>query len=88
MAGNTVVEAPMSFTGSARRIWGWSTNAAVQWLVLVPVISMAWMAVASWYLVFGMWVAPYRLVRRGQRQRRIETQHHAEVLAALQAVQS
>lgn len=80
---SVILEAPMSFAGSARRIWRWSSNALVQWLILLPVVLMAWVCVTLWYVVFGLWLVPYRLVRRSQRKHRREELRHAETLEAL-----
>ena len=84
-----VVSAPMSFAGSARRIAGplWSrAGAAIKVLLgwwLVPVLVVcAWTLVAGWYLLFGIFVVPYRLVRRGSRKRKRDEARHREMLDA------
>lgn len=83
------VSAPMSYSGSARRIGGplWSrAGTAVKVLVgwwLVPILVVcAWVLVTCWYLVFGLLLAPYRLLRRGSRKRKREEQRHREMLDA------
>lgn len=82
-SNNIVVEAPTSFTGSAKRIWRWSSNALVQWLILLPIVLMAWLGVAGWYIVFGIWLIPYRLIRRSQRNGKVSDARHAETIEAL-----
>ena len=83
-----VVESPMSFAGSAKRIWRVQTgkHAVVRWLLLIPLavllIGLAWTVVAGWYVLFGLLVVPYRLVRRGSRKRRLEDARHRELLSA------
>src|SRR5690349_11866672 len=73
-----VVSAPFSYHGSAARIWraldkggnDGNTAATVAWYTLaVLLIAIAWVGVTCWYLIFGLLVIPYRLVRRGQRKR-------------------
>lgn len=80
-----VVQAPMSFVGSARRIWmiqrrddALQVPLTVLALVLIP---LAWCFVVAWYVFFGILVIPWRLLRRGQRRRRQEELRHREVLA-------
>jgi uncharacterized membrane-anchored protein len=83
-----VVAAPLSFAGSAGRIWpmarghssGWVTAAAVTGALLL--ILLAWAFVLCWYAIWGIWLIPYRIVRRGQRKRKLEARRHAEMLAA------
>lgn len=83
------VAAPMSFTGSAQRLWriGIDVHPAVRWALLVPLlallIALAWTAVSAWYLTFGLLLVPYRLVRRGSRKRKLEGRRHRETLDTL-----
>ena len=79
--------APMSFTGSAERIWRpivWDRNPAVKWLLAVPtallLVGLVWLLVAGWYVLFGILVIPFRLIRRGSRKRKIEDTRHRESL--------
>ena len=79
--------APMSFTGSAERIWRplvWDRSAAVKWLLAVPaallLVTLAWLLVAGWYVLFGILVIPFRLIRRGSRKRKIADTRHRESL--------
>lgn len=84
-----VVSAPLSFAGSARRIanvgWGDRTllvRLLVGWWAVPIAVGMAWGAVVCWYLIFGIFVVPSRLVRRGSRKRRREEARHRETLDA------
>lgn len=43
------------------------------------------MLVLYWYLLFGLLLVPYRIIRRGQRKRRREELRHREMLAAIEA---
>jgi len=84
-----VVAAPLSYAGSAARIWkltGVSDQAAARiglGAVAVVVIAVAWLFVTSWYLIFGLFLVPYRLIRRGQRKRKREALQHRETIAAI-----
>lgn len=78
-----VIEAPMSYAGSRKRIMGVSDNTAVKILVLAPLVLVAWCFVFAWYLVFGILVFPYRLIRRGSRKQKKADAQHREVLEAL-----
>lgn len=78
-----VIEAPMSFIGSTKRLWRLSENVVIRLLVLLPLIFMVWMVVACWYALFGLLLVPYRLIRRGQRKRKLDEARHRELLAAV-----
>ena len=62
-----VVESPLSYTGSAKRIW---RALGRSWLIPfgLILIFLAWSFVTAWYLTWGLLVAPWRLLRRGQRR--------------------
>ena len=80
----------MSFTGSAQRLWriGIDAHPALRWCLLVPLllmaIAMVWSLVLCWYLIFGLWLVPYRLLRRGSRKRKIAARQHREMMAGMQ----
>ncbi len=83
-----VVEAPMSFVGSAKRAWrlraglaGWVVVPAV--IGVLALILLWWTADLLWYSVFGLLLVPYRLVRRGGRRRKAEELRHRETLEAI-----
>lgn len=88
-SGRMSVAAPMSYTGSAGRIWriGADAHPGVRWALLVPVllllVMLAWSLVTCWYLIFGIWLVPYRLLRRGSRKRKIAAEQHEETLDAI-----
>lgn len=89
MASNDVIlSAPMSFTGSAARLWKLTGLGATPWLQIVTIplalllVTLAWAAVTGWYLVFGVLMFPYRLIRRGQRKGRRDALRHQELLEA------
>lgn len=84
-----VVQSPMSLAGSAKRIWKMTRNpnrAAVRWPILIPLaltlIAGAWAIIVAWYLMFGLLIVPYRLLRRGDRKRKRQALQHREMLQA------
>jgi hypothetical protein len=87
---DVVVAAPMSFAGSAERLWKVTrsapanafASAAVYGGVLL-LVAVAWAVVLCWYFIFGLWLVPYRLIRRGQRKRRREDLRHREMLTMM-----
>jgi Flp pilus assembly protein TadB len=84
-----VVGAPLSYAGSAARIWkltGVAAQPAARFglaAVALVLIALAWVFVTSWYLVFGLLLVPYRLIRRGQRKRKRQALQHRETIAAI-----
>jgi uncharacterized membrane-anchored protein len=89
-----VVSAPFSFHGSAARIWKITRtdNQLIKWLLFVPLaimlISIAWCFVAMWYLIFGIWLIPYRLIRRSSRKNKRDQLRHREILENLEKRQN
>jgi hypothetical protein len=84
-----IINAPMSFAGAAQRTWrigerSGGARIALVPLVVIPILIVWWLAVALWYLTFGLFLVPYRLLRRGARQRKGEALRHRETLAALE----
>lgn len=80
-----IVAAPMSFTGSAQRLWRPVTRMTspakvALGSVMVLVILMAWTLVLCWYLFWGILVVPWRLLRRGQRRQK----HYDRMMAEVQ----
>lgn len=87
-----IVSAPMSFAGSAQRIWKITDqeNDALKYsmmLLAVCLIGIAWMFVAAWYCTFGLLLVPYRMIRRGNRKDKVRQLQHREQLEALTAMQ-
>ena len=81
-----VISAPMSFTGSTQRIFKITSvdNQLIKWLLLVPIAILltltAWSFVLIWYIIFGIWLIPYRLIRRSQRKAKRDRLRHQELL--------
>jgi hypothetical protein len=72
--------APLSYVGSTRRIIAWAggverRNPAMQtvtWVAAILALLVVWAFLLVWYAIifglFGVFVIPYRLVRRSQRK--------------------
>lgn len=87
--------APLSYVGSTRRLIAWATKfgersgglAVVGWTLAIITMILAWVFVTAWYLVifglFGVFVIPYRLIRRSQRK---STHVQRTMLATQQAM--
>jgi hypothetical protein len=85
-----IISAPLSYSGSAQRIVRLRRRAASEWeltaitTLAVFLIFMAWVFITVWYLTWGFLLVPYRVMRRGQRRRKVEALRHRELLGALQ----
>lgn len=87
---DVIINAPMSYAGSAQRIFrlrrragGGGRLAAITALVILLVL-IAWIFVTVWYLMWGIWLVPYRLIRRGARKRKAEALRHRELMGTIQ----
>jgi hypothetical protein len=87
---DVIINAPMSYAGSAQRILRVRRLAhspgptiAITGLAVALVI-VAWSLVTVWYVVWGFWLVPYRLLRRGARKRKAEALRHRELLGTIQ----
>jgi hypothetical protein len=72
--------APLSFVGSSRRLIAWASKlakrspayAVLGWVLATIAILAAWSFILVWYMVifglFGIFVIPYRLIRRSSRK--------------------
>lgn len=88
-----VVSAPLSFSGSAQRIWK-ITNVdnpiakIILSLVAVTLIAGTWMFVLCWYFVmyvlFGVFFFIFRLFTRSRRKNKRDKLRHREVLDAIE----
>ena len=88
---DVIINAPLSYAGSAQRIWrlrrrapegGWKPVAIT--LLAVLLIALAWTFVTGWYLFWGLLLVPYRLLRRGARKRKAEALRHRELMGTIQ----
>lgn len=87
---DVIINAPLSYAGSAQRILRVRRRAPAGWklvaitLLAILLTMLAWAFVTSWYLVWGFWLVPYRILRRGARKRKAETLRHRELLGTIQ----
>jgi hypothetical protein len=88
-----VVSAPLSFAGSAQRIWKLTDQESdalkygMMALAICVLIPIAWTVVAMWYATFGLLLVPYRILRRGNRKDKVNALRHREQLEQLTAMQ-
>lgn len=92
-----IVQAPMSFVGSFRRARkiAWLADgigvpalrvvvkALLVVFVIAPLVLLWWTLIVCWYVLFGIVLIPYRLLRRGSRKRKQDARRHREVLNAV-----
>ena len=86
-----IINAPMSYAGAAQRSFRLRRKITVPILgtvVAVLVVLIWWTVVTAWYLLFGLLLLPYRILRRGARKRKKEAMQHREMLAAIEAKQT
>jgi hypothetical protein len=87
---DVIINAPMSYAGSAQRIMRIRRSAHVGWAIFaitvlaVLLVLVAWALVTFWYLTWGLWLVPYRLLRRGSRKRKAEAMRHRELMGTIQ----
>ena len=88
-----VISSPLSFIGSAKRIWKITdvdnpVMKVLLSLVAAALILFAWVFVAFWYVliyvIFGFLFVPYRLLRRSSRKQKQAKLRHHEVLEAIE----
>lgn len=86
---DVIINAPLSYAGSAQRIMRLRRGAdggalvAITTLAVVLVV-LAWAFVTVWYLTWGLLLVPYRLLRRGARKRKAEALRHREMMGTVQ----
>jgi hypothetical protein len=74
MVEKPIVSSPLSFSGSTRRLWRPVTRADSPaakiglGVLVVLALMLVWTFILCWYLIFGLLVVPWRLIRRGQRR--------------------
>lgn len=87
---DVIINAPMSYAGSAQRIMRIRRRAHAGWeMVAITVLAavlmlVAWTFVTLWYLTWGLWLVPYRLLRRGARKRKADAIRHRELMGTIQ----
>lgn len=87
---DVIISAPMSYSGSAQRIIRIRRRAdsdrqlAALTALAVVLIVFVWVLVTVWYLMWGILLVPYRLLRRGARKRKVEALRHRELMGTIQ----
>lgn len=85
---------PMSYVGSLRRVTAWirdfgdtPAKAIAAWALGIAAITIIWAIVTAWYAVtvvlFGIFLIPFRLIRRGHRK---QVHLQEQQLATMQAM--
>jgi hypothetical protein len=89
-----IVEAPFSFTGATKRIWRVVENTEdprIKAFVVIPIVVMTLMVVYAgivmWYIMFGLLLVPFRLIRRSQRNKKLQKAQHKEMLEVMRSMQ-
>lgn len=83
-----VLSSPLSFAGSAKRLWKpmygkTGVEKVLLGTVLVLAITFAWTFILGWYCTFGLFVVPWRLFRRHGRKNHRAQLRHQEMLTAM-----
>jgi membrane protein implicated in regulation of membrane protease activity len=84
----------MSFAGAYGRTMNWLwrgrsgwVKAAISWWAIPLVLGLWWLAIVGWYMlsfmVFGIFVIPWRLLRRSSRKQKRQNLQHQEMLNAI-----
>jgi hypothetical protein len=87
---DVIINAPMSYAGSAQRIMRIRRSAHAGWGIFaltvlgVLLVLLAWTFVTVWYVIWGLLLVPYRLLRRGSRKRKAEAMRHREMMGTIQ----
>ena len=87
---DVIINAPMSYVGSVQRIMRLRRRAdaggalVAMTVLAVVLVVVAWVFITAWYLAWGLWLVPYRLLRRGARKRTVEAMRHRELMGTIQ----
>jgi Flp pilus assembly protein TadB len=87
---DVIINAPLSYAGSAQRIFRIRRGQAggllvASTVVAIILVALSWLFITGWYLVWGLLLVPYRLLRRGSRNRKRQALQHREMLQAVSA---
>lgn len=81
-----IIEAPMSFSGATKRIIRLCNvdNTLLRYTYIFTavliILPLVYILVLCWYLVFGIFLIPYRLIRRSNRKSKRDSLRHNEIL--------
>jgi hypothetical protein len=84
-----IVQAPMSYTGSLKRISRMTQPwpPALRIVSVVVMVAIAWYLITVWYILWGIFLVPWRLLRRHERNEKRRMLQHRETLEAMQKAQ-
>ena len=96
LSEEVIVEAPFSYVGGTKRIvrsvrqWehGTTLEQVGYWSVLLLGLPFVWMFVTTWYITFGLFLVPYRLIRRSHRKGKLEELRHREELVTIASLKA
>ena len=85
-----IINAPLSYAGSAQRILrirrrdtaGVAARCGDGTGRCADRLRVSF--VTAWYLIWGLWLVPYRILRRGARKRKAEALRHRELMGTIQ----
>jgi hypothetical protein len=87
---DVILSAPMSYSGSAARIMRIRRRASSErqltayTALAVSLLVVVWACVTVWYLMWGVLLIPYRLLRRAARKRKLEAMRHRELMGTIE----
>jgi uncharacterized protein DUF1707 len=87
---DVILSAPMSYSGSAARIMRIRRRAnserqlTAYTVLAVSLVVVVWACVTVWYLMWGVLLIPYRLLRRAARRRKLEAMRHRELMGTIE----
>jgi hypothetical protein len=84
-----IVQAPMSYTGSLKRLSRMTQPwpPALRIVSVVVMVAIAWYLITVWYILWGIFLVPWRLLRRHERNEKRRMLQHRETLEAMQKAQ-
>lgn len=84
-----VVSSPMSYSGATQRLMNLAhvDNQLVKWFIAIPLVLISlifiYACITIWYVCFGIFIIPWRLLRRSQRKAKKERLSNQEMLQAI-----
>ena len=96
LSEEVIVQAPFSYYGATKRItrsmakWhhGTTVEQVAYWTILALVMPLVWSGITCWYITFGLFLVPYRLIRRSHRKGKLEELRHREELVTIASLKA
>lgn len=60
----------MSFTGATKRVNQWLSSRWAFWTAGLIMLPLWWSLIVCWYCIFGIFLVPYRMLRRHSREQK------------------